>query len=148
MSVIDRRVVACILIKDGKFLLQHRGPNADYDPNTWGFFGGHIEPGETPEQAVHREMREELQIDIQPTYFGRYEHDSQWGRVERFVFIAPLTTSLEQLRKQQQEGDDLGLFSLEEARALNIRPHRLELLEEVQKTMPSPKATGRSRQKP
>jgi|GEM_PF-5261946 len=72
------RVVACIFIKGDTFLLQHRDQNAPYDPNTWGFFGGHIEDGETPEQALRREIQEELQIEIVPEYYKKDEYDSKW----------------------------------------------------------------------
>lgn len=112
--------------------MQHRDNNAPYEPNMWGFFGGHIEEGETPEQAVVREIKEELQIDIVPEYFGRYEHGGNWGQVERFVFIAYLTISLEQTRKQQTEGDDLGLFSVEEAKTEGLKPDRLQVLYDIE----------------
>lgn len=33
-------------------------------PNHWDFFGGHVEPGETPEQALVREVGEELGVEL------------------------------------------------------------------------------------
>lgn len=60
----DRRVfgyrVAGILIRDGKVLLQKH-----LDDDGLAFFpGGHVEFGETGEQALVREFREELSTDI------------------------------------------------------------------------------------
>ena len=53
--------VALVLLVDpsGAVLMQHRDDQAPVSPNQWGFPGGHIEPGETPEQAARRELLEE-----------------------------------------------------------------------------------------
>jgi 8-oxo-dGTP diphosphatase len=43
-------------------------------PNHWDFFGGHVEEGETPEEAVAREVKEELGLDLSEwQFFSRYE---------------------------------------------------------------------------
>ena len=43
-------------------------------PDHWDFFGGHVETGETPEQALAREVQEELSIELTGwTFFRRYE---------------------------------------------------------------------------
>ena len=42
-------------------------------PNHWDFFGGHLEAGETPEQALVREVKEEIGVDLrQWCFFKRY----------------------------------------------------------------------------
>jgi 8-oxo-dGTP diphosphatase len=43
-------------------------------PNYWDFFGGHVEAGETPEAALVRELKEELDIELDHwEFFRRYE---------------------------------------------------------------------------
>lgn len=42
------------------FLLQLRDAAAPTYPSCWGLFGGHVEPGESPQYALWRELREEL----------------------------------------------------------------------------------------
>lgn len=56
-------VVAAIIEKDGKILICRRAENKTRALK-WEFPGGKIEPGETPEQAVLRECREELDVDL------------------------------------------------------------------------------------
>lgn len=54
---------ACaIIIKDGKILLGRRADFLAAYPNCWDFFGGKIEAGETAEQALTRELSEEIAI--------------------------------------------------------------------------------------
>lgn len=55
-------VVAAIIKKDGKIFATQRG-YGDFKDG-WEFPGGKIESGETPEQALVREIKEELEADI------------------------------------------------------------------------------------
>ena len=55
------QVVAAILERDGKVLIGQRQPDQSH-PLKWEFPGGKVEPGETPAQAVTRELEEELAI--------------------------------------------------------------------------------------
>ena len=60
-------VVAGILLRDGKILLAQRKEAASFALK-WEFPGGKIEPGESPEEALERELQEELGIH---THTGR-----------------------------------------------------------------------------
>lgn len=81
-------------------------------PGHWGFFGGHIDPGETPEEALLGELLEE--ISYTPPWvleFGCYSD----SKVLRHVFHAPLTVELKQL--VLGEGWDMGLLTSEQIRS-------------------------------
>ena len=44
---------------DGRIFFQMRSAQRKLFPNTWDFVGGHLEPGETPVEAMRREVQEE-----------------------------------------------------------------------------------------
>lgn len=58
------RVVAAILQSGDRVLLCHRAPDRQWYPDVWDFPGGHVEDGERPEQALRRELIEEIGVDV------------------------------------------------------------------------------------
>ena len=60
MKVIE--VSAGLIFQDGRLLITQR-PTGTHLAGRWEFPGGKLEPGETPEAALVRELREELGID-------------------------------------------------------------------------------------
>lgn len=56
------KVVAAILVEDGKVFATQRGYGEFKDG--WEFPGGKIEAGEMPESAIAREMKEELDVEV------------------------------------------------------------------------------------
>ena len=56
-------VVAAIIVRDGRIFATQRGYGEWKD--WWEFPGGKIEPGESPEDALKREIREELATEIE-----------------------------------------------------------------------------------
>lgn len=57
-------VTAAIIHHDGKILIARRKANAPY-PLLWEFPGGKVEKNEDPKECVIRELKEELDIDIE-----------------------------------------------------------------------------------
>ena len=55
-------VVAAVIFKDGRVFATQRGYGEFKDG--WEFPGGKIEPGESPEDALRREIREELEVEV------------------------------------------------------------------------------------
>ena len=56
-------VVGAVIVKEGLVLCARRGTGGPL-AGLWEFPGGKIEPGETPRQALEREIVEELECDI------------------------------------------------------------------------------------
>ena len=70
-----KEIAAIILENDkGEFLLYLRDNKPDIPfPGYWDLIGGHVEEGETPEQALVREVKEELDIDLKEyTFYKKY----------------------------------------------------------------------------
>lgn len=134
-------VAIAILYSSGQFLMQLRDniPGILY-PGYWGLFGGHIDPGETPEAALLRELGEE--ITYTPPWISKFGCYSD-SKVFRHVFQAPLTVELNQL--VLNEGWDMGLLTPEQIRTGSCysqkadqvrplgRPHQQILLDFIDK---------------
>ena len=103
-------VALAMLEREGRWLLQLRD---DIDgivyPGTWALFGGHLESGESPAQAVQRELKEE--INWTTTQLEPWFSKSSPQRIAHF-FRAALTVPLSALTLL--EGQDMALASLEE----------------------------------
>lgn len=67
MAEVD--VVVGIILKGSKFLVEHRSPDEEIDPDIVCLPGGHVKPNESWEQALKREMREELGIEVEELKF-------------------------------------------------------------------------------
>ncbi len=81
-------VVAVALVDpDGRVLLAQR-PEGKSMAGLWEFPGGKVAPGETPEVALIRELKEELGIDVTAACLAPFTFASH--RYERFHLLMPL----------------------------------------------------------
>ncbi|QGY40942.1 A/G-specific adenine glycosylase [Pseudodesulfovibrio cashew] len=64
-DIIRINMATGVLVHEGQALIQKRRPD-DVWPGLWEFPGGCLEQGETPEEALVREYREEVELDVVP----------------------------------------------------------------------------------
>ncbi|HEX4229090.1 MAG TPA: 8-oxo-dGTP diphosphatase MutT [Bryobacteraceae bacterium] len=103
-------VSAGVIQRDGRVLVGQRR-RGDRHSLKWEFPGGKVESGETPQQALVRELREELQIEAAVgSELARYEHEYPNGSRVHLLFFAvrdyegePLARVFEQIRWTQLE---------------------------------------------
>ena len=68
------RVVGAMLEKDGgRYLITQRPPSASL-PLLWEFPGGRVQEGETDEEALARELKEEMDIDVEVLEQAMHTH--------------------------------------------------------------------------
>lgn len=82
------KVTAAILEKDDRIIIAQR-KNSDHLSGLWEFPGGKIEPGETPEECLTRELKEELGIDVKVSEFlGSNIHHYDYISIELMAYRA------------------------------------------------------------
>src|SRR3546814_17119551 len=96
-------------------------------PGAWGLFGGHLDPGESPEEAIARELLEELEFAAaNPAFIFRLcypEDDGEQG--EKHYYQIPVTTR-QIAGFVQHEGAGMHLFAYDELmRQAKVIPHGL-----------------------
>ena len=88
------KVVAAIITKDNKVFATQRG-YGDFKDG-WEFPGGKVESGESPEEAIVREIKEELKAEIKVTGFlTTVEHDYPTFHLSMDCFWAELVDGTE-----------------------------------------------------
>jgi len=121
----DRSVL--ILYNDEEeVLMQHRREDRDVLPGYWGFFGGKIEEGESKEEALLREIREELQYTPQdPRFLTSYFVKREEGAMTLHVFVEHYDASQ---KLNQQEGQGMDWIDLDGMDNFKMPAHDKEIL--------------------
>src|ERR1700674_3527006 len=66
-------VAALLQLSDGRYLMQLRDSNPDiFYPDHWGCFGGAVDAGEAPADALVRELEEERAVSVKPAEAIRF----------------------------------------------------------------------------
>ena len=126
------KVVAAIIRKDNIVLATQRG-YGDYK-DWWEFPGGKIEPGETPEAALAREIREELdsEIDVEQ-YLTTVEHDYPEFHLSMDCFWCAVTSG----KLTMLEHEAAKWLPLDNLRQVNWLPADVKVVEAIEKSQQS-----------
>ncbi len=107
-----------IIVRDsaGRFLLQIRSATVKYRPLHWSTAaGGHVQTGETYEEAARRELQEEIGIvDGELRELGKIFYQS--GSLPKYLWVFELTTDADIAVGEEVSGTQF--FTPEEAHAL------------------------------
>lgn len=88
------QVAAALIVREGRYLITQRRADIHLG-GLWEFPGGKREPGESLEDCLRRELREELGIEIvQPVLFRVIRHDYPEKSVELHFFRCAILSGL------------------------------------------------------
>ena len=117
-------VVAAIITQDGRIFATQRG-YGDYKDG-WEFPGGKIEPGETPEQALVREVQEELDMTIE---VERHFVDVSWDYPQFHLEMACFLCSIAEGRPHLLEHEAAKWLEPSELGTVDWLPADIQVIE-------------------
>ena len=121
-SNLMKKVAHAILTLKEDYVLQLRDEKPDIsEPGMWSLFGGGVENGETPEDALVREIKEELSITIENYQFcwDFKHHDKATNRsIHFFIFESNISEQWDDCRIL--EGQALNFFKFSELGTIAI----------------------------
>jgi len=123
-------VSSAIIIKDNKIFVTQRGYGEFKD--WWEFPGGKIEEGETPEQCLKREIREELKADINiDKYLCTVEYNYPNFHLKMECFICSLIDGHLEL----VEAEDAKFITNDQLDNIDFLPADLLVVKELKKAI-------------
>jgi len=112
-----------IILQNKKILLLQRSNYTQNYPGYWGCPGGRAEKGETPEQNVIREVKEECNLDFIPTKIIK---TGIWQDREYFRFVGEWKG---EIKIQEEEVTNYNWFTYDEAIQLKLSFDYKEVVE-------------------
>ena len=123
-------VVAAIIKKDNKILATKRGYGEFI--NMWEFPGGKIEGSETKEEALIREIKEELDCTIKPTKFAlnlEYQYPTFYLKMSCFE------ATIQKVTPKLLEHNDARWLSKDQLDEVNWIPADIQIIDYLKETM-------------
>ena len=124
------KVVAAIIKSEDKILATKRGYGEFI--NMWEFPGGKIEPGETKKQALVREIKEELNIEIN---VDKFAIDIEYQYPNFYLFMSCFMCSIKEGSIELLEHNDGKWITKEELNTLNWLPADIDAVNYLKENM-------------
>ena len=124
------KVVAASIKNEDKLLATKRGYGEFI--NMWEFPGGKIEPGETKKQAIVREIKEELNIEINVDKFAL---DIEYQYPNFYLFMSCFMCSIKEGSIELLEHNDGKWITKEELNTLNWLPADIDAVNYLKENM-------------
>ena len=124
------KVVPAIIQKENKILATKRGYGEFI--NMWEFPGGKIEPGETKEEALIREIKEELNIEIN---VDKFAIDIEYQYPNFYLFMSCFMCSIKEGSIELLEHNDGKWITKEELNTLNWLPADIDAVNYLKENM-------------
>jgi len=119
-------VVCAIIVRDELIMIAQRPPDKKLG-GLWEFPGGKVEPGESAEAALHRELHEELGCTVSISRaLPSFVHAYPWGSIELIPFLCELTA--DSSAPHPHEHTALVWVEREQLRAYDLAPADVPLL--------------------
>lgn len=120
-------VVGAVLLRDGLILAAQRSSSMSL-PGMWEFPGGKIEPGETPQEALRRELLEELHCEaVVGNHIETTEHQYDFG----IVTLATYYCELRGTEPELTEHAEIRWLPVEELESLDWAPADIPAVERI-----------------
>ncbi len=113
------QVVAAVLVRNNEVLLCHRHQDREWFPNVWDLPGGHVERGEPRRDALARELREELGVEVDIAGAASILRHAQSDDLDIEVW-AVSSWSGDPVNAAPDEHDALRWFALDELDAIDV----------------------------
>lgn len=125
-----KHVVAAIILKDGKVFATRRGYGEW--KGWWEFPGGKIEAGETPQAALVREIREELDAEIS---VGDLLDTIEWDYPDFHLTMHCYLCTLQSESMHLNEHEAAAWLTADTIRSVNWLPADVVLLDKIEKVL-------------
>lgn len=146
-NLLHNEVAAFVINDKGQVLLQKRSANKRFNPNKWALCAGHVDAYEGLENAILREIKEEIGIDINPNElvpFGEREfttRDSN-SHITYFYYVKSNLTE-EDFIIQKEELSEVKWFNIDQViemikskdESIVFREERLKLFEQLKNVL-------------
>ncbi|MFD7228578.1 (deoxy)nucleoside triphosphate pyrophosphohydrolase [Streptomyces sp. NPDC059881] len=129
--VTARVVVAGALYDQGRLLAARRSAPPEF-AGRWELPGGKLEPGETPEQALVRELREELGVEVEPIE----RVPGEWPLGPGYVLQVWTARLISGLPLPLEDHDELRWLAVDELDSVDWLPQDLPAVEEAVRRLP------------